>query len=82
MMAGGLIVPYVPKAFYSIPGAVVIPANPQCIITIGDHTIIGTGSWSFSSPELHLAQGEADAFLFGTGEKQPLGFLSMGDLIK
>ena len=80
-MAGGLIVPYVPKVFYSIPGATQIIGN-HCILTIGDQEIIGTGSWSLSSMpmELHLTPKEAAAFLFGTGEKQDLGTIPIGRL--
>ncbi len=66
MMAGGLIVPYVPKIFYSIPAPVsdldvwkkYLPP-PGYTITIGDQTIIGSGTWKFQSADLEYAGDSA-----------------------
>ncbi|KKM25399.1 hypothetical protein LCGC14_1595320 [marine sediment metagenome] len=58
MMAGGLIVPCVPKVFYSIPRPIVTPSTEtihgkHAIVSIridgGWQEIIGTGSWKMES---------------------------------
>ena len=46
MMAGGLIVPYVPKVFYPIPGAI----EPPDIITPGSNK----GRWIFVNSEIPI----------------------------
>ncbi|HEA65329.1 MAG TPA: hypothetical protein ENI07_00685 [Desulfobacterales bacterium] len=62
MFAGGILVPYIPKTFYSIPGPICLLdeeirkfkmmadglAGPLHTLTINGRPIIGIGSWSLS----------------------------------
>ncbi len=84
MFAGGILVPYIPKIFYSIPG-------PVETLTVEIDKIIAKVygiPLSFIQPRQTIAfysmfMGEWEArIVFGTGEKQNLGILSMGDLIQ
>ncbi len=66
MFAGGILVPYIPKTFYSIPGPACLLdeeirkfkmmadslSGPLYTLTINGQTIIGTGSWSLSIGDL------------------------------
>ncbi len=67
MMAGGLIVPYVPKVFYSIPKPIEPPYRmyklPNGVSIRGPLT-----GWEYK-------------IIFGAGERQNLGTIPIGDLV-
>ncbi|HDZ15690.1 MAG TPA: hypothetical protein ENH60_12455 [Pricia sp.] len=83
MAVGSLIVPYVPETFYSIPRPVetlMLEINKIIakVYNIPPFLVQPRQTTAFYS----MFMGEWEArIVFGTGEKQPLGLLSIGDLI-
>ncbi len=87
MLAGGILVPYVPKTFYSIPAR---PSQVKTLTQLEINRVIARAFDIPPSPFSHeystsyisiFMSPEEISLIYGTSEKQPLGVLSIGDLV-
>ncbi len=76
MMAGGLIVPYVPKVFYSIPAPM-----PEWLY-MDDLALRECIMRELRQKMIEIVKADPMLVLWGTGESQSLGVTPIGRLIQ